>query len=168
MAPLGPLGPLGRESQRPCSYTHAKFHERPYGDPWAQDLATGLAISRLAWGGKKSNFFDFFLVPQMAKNCAPGPWGALGGIFRPFLGYFGAPRGNFFLGPWAPPGALFSLSWAAALWGAPPVHFTLVLEGEVAVGALVTSVFDALQAAHAAPSCTKSAPGVHLIGGIIR
>ena len=50
------------------------------------------------------------------------PPGALGSPGGPCGG---PPGANFFVPP-SPLSPLLALSWAAALWGAPPVQFTLV------------------------------------------
>ena len=112
-SPLGPcpLGPhWARSIGPPLGPVHwAPIGPCPLGPPGARSIGPG------PWapgeGAKKSKKRSFFLlVPKMSQNDAPGPWGALGGIFRPFLAYFGPPRGPKFFGPWAPPGALFALS----------------------------------------------------------
>ena len=70
----------------------------------------------------------------MSQNDAQGPWGAQGGIFRLFSDYFGPFLANFF-SPYFPPwGPIFGPPiipiLGIALWGAPPVHFTLVAVGD--------------------------------------
>ena len=59
-------------------------------------------------GQQKFIFFNFFWFPKWPKNVPPGPGGP-GGYFRFIFELFWAPRGQFFFGPWAPPGALFAL-----------------------------------------------------------
>ena len=64
------------------------------------------------------------LVPKMFQNGAPGPQGARGGYFPAIFGYFWAPRGALFLGPWGP---IFGPYWALLVpAGVPPVQLTLV------------------------------------------
>ena len=90
---------------------------------------SGICSRGLPHRGQNFDFFFLFFVRKCPKNAPQGPRGPgaiFSAIFRLFLGprgALGAPPG----GRWGCPGApLFSLSWAAALWGAPPVQFTLV------------------------------------------
>ena len=84
--------------------------------------------------GRPAGFFHFFCIfsfsSKIAQNGSPGPWGALGAYFSLFSAYFwapGGPPGGALGGPGA---TLLAPSWAAALWGAPPVQFTLVPQWE--------------------------------------
>ena len=63
---------------------------------------------RLSWTAPRAHttLASLLVAPE-------GPWGPWGTLVA-----LGGPGG---------PEALFSLSWAAALWGAPPVQFTLVV-----------------------------------------
>ena len=88
-------------------------------------------------------FFCFFQnVPKCPKKGPGGPgepWGLLGSPGGPYFPYFsfifplfsppplGAPYFSFYTAVISPP---ISPLKAAALWGAPPVHFTLVCDGQ--------------------------------------
>ena len=74
-------------------------------------------------------FFEFFFGPQNGLELFPRALGGPGGHFPAIFGLFWVPRGPFLFSP-SPRFPPISLSWElsllAALWGAPPVHFTLV------------------------------------------
>ena len=78
-------------------------------------------------------FFEFFFCPKNGLEWCPRALGGPGGYFPPIFGPFLANFFPPFFPPFSPLGALFlgpllALLRAAALWGAPPVQFTLVLD----------------------------------------
>ena len=85
----------------------------------------------MALGRPGGRNFDVFLIfPKCPKKVPGGPGGALGAlfphifrVFSPLSPPLGAPYFSFYTAVISPP---ISPLKAAALWGAPPVHFTLV------------------------------------------
>ena len=83
--------------------------------------------------GRGGRIFGFFFF-QNSLKWAPGALGGPGGYFPPIFALFlgpwgalGAPPGGPWGGPGPPPLLLPIFLKADALWGAPPVQFTLVI-----------------------------------------